>query len=90
MQQVFDPGGCLIKLALSTWPERSDSVCLRFIDPWGDTVFNHAQIPELLTELIADVPRQHEREIKAHLEKVVRLVKRAVGETHTYIKFIGD
>lgn len=31
-------------------PGVQDTVCLRFIDPYGDTVFNQLQIPVLITE----------------------------------------
>lgn len=88
-QEVFDPRQCLSALANSAWP-RSDTVCLRFIDAYGDTVFNQAQIPVLLDELRNAERQQTDAEIKSHLGKVSRLVERAVGETHTYIKFIGD
>lgn len=88
-QDVFDPQQCLTRLATSAWPA-SQTVCLRFIDAWGDTVFNQAQITVLLEELRVAERTQIEGEIKAHLGKVVRLVERAVEQTHTYIKFIGD
>jgi hypothetical protein len=88
-QDVFDPQQCLTKLATSAWPG-SQTVCLRFIDAWGDTVFNQAQITVLLEELRLAERTQSESEIKAHLGKVVRLVERALDQTHTYIKFIGD
>ena len=34
-------------------PGLDSRVCLRFIDPYGDTVFNQLQIPHLLAELEA-------------------------------------
>lgn len=90
IQEVFDPHECLTRLATSTWPLTEKSICLRFVDPWGDTVFNQAQIPQLLVELRNERIMQKDAEIRAHLEKVAHLVERAVGETHTYVKFIGD
>jgi hypothetical protein len=63
---------------------------LRFVDPVGDAVFNQAQIPELLRELEIEAGITRDAETRAHLEKVVRLVEKSVGQTHTYIKFIGD
>jgi hypothetical protein len=89
-QEVFDPRMCLTKLATSAWPGLSQSTCLRFIDPWGDTVFNQAQIPLLLQELREAEHSEIESEVRAHLGKVIRLVERAEDQTHTYIKFIGD
>jgi hypothetical protein len=88
-QEVFDPRQCLTILATSAWPG-SATVCLRFIDAFGDTVFNQAQIPLLLSELREAERQQSDPEIKSHLGKVSRLVERAVGQTHTFIIFIGD
>lgn len=88
-QEVFDSRQCLSGLANSAWL-RSDTVCLRFIDTYGDTLFNQAQIPVLLDELRNAELQQMDADIKSHLGKVSRLVERAVGKTHTYIKFIGD
>src|SRR5262245_60655626 len=89
-QEVYDPRQVLTRLATSRWPKLSSSVCLRFVDAWSDAVFNQAQIPELLHELRGEVAEARDTEVRAHLEKVVRLVERAVSQTHTYIKFIGD
>lgn len=89
-QEVFDPRQLLTRLATSRWPKLSTSVCLRFVLPWSDAVFNQAQVSELLDELRSEVAECKDAEIRAHLEKIVRLVERAVDQTHTYIKFIGD
>lgn len=88
-QQVLDPCQCLTSLATSEWLE-SQTVCLRFIDAWGDTIFNQSQIPILLKELRDSEMRQNDNEIKMHLGKVIDLVCKAVDETHTYIMFVGD
>uniref|UniRef100_A0A832H3Q0 Uncharacterized protein n=1 Tax=Oscillatoriales cyanobacterium SpSt-402 TaxID=2282168 RepID=A0A832H3Q0_9CYAN len=49
LEEVPDPRNCLaLALALSSLDE---TVCLRFIDPYGDTVFNQQQIPVLIQEL---------------------------------------
>jgi hypothetical protein len=90
MQDVYDPDQVLTRLAISRWPQLSSSVCLRFILPWSDTVFNQAQIPGLLHELRNEVGEASDTETREHLEKVIRLVEHAVDRTHTYIKFIGD
>jgi hypothetical protein len=88
-QEVFDPKQCLTRLATTAWPS-SGTVCLRFVDAFGDTTFNQAQIPVLLSELRASMEQQTDREVKDHLDKVIRLVERAVDRMHTYIKFTGD
>lgn len=89
-QEVYDPRQLLTRLATTRWPKLSSSVCLRFVLPWSDAVFNQAQIPKLLDELRSEISEARDPEVHAHLEKVIRLVERAVNKTHTYIKFIGD
>src|SRR4051812_30460688 len=86
-QEVFDPRQCLTSLATARWHTLNKTVCLRFIDPFGDTVFNQAQIPYLLAELEAELEQYVEPETKSHLQKTIRLVERAVDQMHTYIKF---
>lgn len=89
-EQVDDSAGVLSRFAQEGWPRQSDTVCLRFIDPWGDTVFNQAQLPILLAELRKLEREQSDELIKAHLGAVVRLVERAQGRVHMYIEFAGD
>ena len=89
LEEVIDPGMALSHLATSRWPSPS-SICLRFVDPWGDTVFNQSQIPVLLEELRSELAQDLEPRLRDHLQQVVALVERAVDQTHTYIKFIGD
>ena len=89
IQKVSDPRQCLTRLAVSAWP-RTETVCLRFIDAFGNTTFNQAQVRVLLVELRESMNQQTDAEIKAHLGKVIRLVERAIDRVHTTIAFIGD
>jgi hypothetical protein len=89
-QLVADTGQWITRLATSRWPKLSSSVCLRFVVPWGDAVFNQAQAPELVRELQGEIEAATDAGTRLHLEKVARLVERAAVETHSYIKFIGD
>ena len=89
-QEVYDPQQCLTSLALGTWQEMKGSICLRFIDAFGDTVFNKFQVPVLLSELEKSAASQTDPKIKSHLIKVCRLVSVAQNKGHMYIKFIGD
>ena len=72
--------------------ELKDTVCLRFIDPWGDTTFNRLQIPVLISELEslleADYCQTHER--VREFAGLVAFVEKARDQVHTYIKFYGD
>jgi hypothetical protein len=91
IQQVFDAQQVLTALAMGPWQSMSSSVCVRFIDPWGDAVFNQAQLPYLLSELRQSMAAATDPRVREHLEEVCRLVEQAQNEgMHTYVKFIGD
>jgi hypothetical protein len=68
----------------------SETRCLQFIDPYGDTVFNQRQIPVLVRELESSEIAVTDAAIKQQICDVVRLLKSAEGHTHTYAWFIGD
>lgn len=89
IQVVEDMQGHLKAFLTSDLPALPPT-CLRFVDPWGDTVFNQAQIPVLLAELREVASASAQPELRAHLDKVVGLVQRSLEQMHTYIKFIGD
>lgn len=67
-----------------------DSVCLRFIDPWGDTTFNQLQVPILLKELEGLATNSTVRELRENVAAVAGFVRQGLGQVHTYLKFIGD
>ena len=71
-------------------PEDKSSICLRFIDPYGDTTFNQNQIPVLISELAAALESPISYKAKEHGKKLLSLAERANGRVHTYLKFIGD
>ena len=87
---VQDTNGILSTLAIEYWPKLADSKTLQFIDPWGDTVFNQAQLPALMEEVENFGATITSAETREHLSRVNRLIAGAVGLVHTYIKFIGD
>jgi hypothetical protein len=68
----------------------NSGTCLRFIDPYGDTVFNQQQIEVLASELDALLTHSSERTPDPALISIRHFVERKRGETHTYLKFIGD
>jgi hypothetical protein len=67
-----------------------DFPCLRFVDPAGDTVFNQAQITQLIAELERLSARRHDPKVERHLQAVLAFVRQAVRKVHTYLKFYGD
>ncbi|HEX9053772.1 MAG TPA: hypothetical protein VF830_02605 [Gemmatimonadales bacterium] len=70
-------------------PANPATVCLRFIDPYGDTIFNQWQLPTLIRELEALAATGPEED--AHVVRaLLPFLRRAQSKVHTYIKFIGD
>lgn len=67
-----------------------ETKCLQFIDAWGDTTFNQHQISVLIDELKSTLPLCQDEEKRKEFERVIEFIKKADGETHTYIKFWGD
>ena len=66
------------------------TLCLQFIDPYGNTIFNRPQLPFLEIELrelseTITVPALHEI-----IQRIVDLVVKARNEMHVYITFRGD
>lgn len=59
---------------------------LATIDPFGDTVFNVLQIPNLVKDL-EKLSTENTEKIST-LKEVIAFIKKI--DTHLYIKFIGD
>jgi len=66
------------------------TACLRFIDPYGDTVFNQFQIAVLLEELRGVQLEALSGEARLHRQKLEELAGKAQNKVHTYLKFYGD
>jgi hypothetical protein len=63
---------------------------IKYIDPYGETVFNRVQMPTVIAEferLSKYVERPFE---KRGLEAVLRLARICETEVHHYLVFIGD
>ncbi len=78
---------CSTAMLAGEYPGRC---CLRFIDPYGDAVFNQAQIPVLLEELRALQRKRAGDELASVLSELCAFVERAVDQPHTYVRFVGD
>jgi hypothetical protein len=70
--------------------EHRGTCCLRFVDPYGDAVFNQAQIPVLLDELRALRGGLRDPGLRSVLDEVLAVVQRAQDRVHTYVRFVGD
>ena len=88
LSELHDPHGRTQGLP----PSHTDaeSRCLRFVDRFGDALFNQRQVPVLITELRRQLERIQHSAVRQHGEAVLRLVESAEGKTHTYVRFIGD
>ncbi len=88
LARVDDPTGFLNSLI----PEYDDVrfQCWRFIDEYGDTVFNRGQMPQFPSELevirrgVSGLPG---RKVLDHVEA---LAVRCRDSVHLYLKFLGD
>lgn len=84
---VLDPGViafCLPGLADTTY------ACARFIDPYGDIIFNPMQAKVLLDQWDRLQPAFEERNAGRTWDDVRRLIVRCSEETHVYLHFVGD
>ena len=88
LELLTDEGEVLSSL-VSRGQAEDGATCLRFLDEYGDTVFNQFQLPVLAVELESLRKKLSAREAH-HITKILALVTRATGDTHTYVRFIGD
>lgn len=88
MGAVLDPQMIISKIILKK--DLQNTTCLRFIDPYGDAVFNQIQIPILISEIRDILQSESDPDISDHLQYVLDLARKSAGKTHTYLRFIGD
>jgi hypothetical protein len=62
---------------------------LRFIDWYGDTIFNQLQMEPFLEEW-ARLESVSTIEDQAFLARIAQLARRCQQEQHLYLKFLGD
>ena len=63
---------------------------LRFVDPYGDTVFNRLQMTVFIEEWtrLEEASKQNAQHDK--WQAVRRLALKCQSEPHTYLRFVGD
>jgi hypothetical protein len=86
LNRVNDNHNKVIKLL----PHEGDlsSCCLKFVDPYGDTIFNALQIPFLIKELHNAINLTNDEEAELIGNKIIEMARK--HETHTYLIFHGD
>lgn len=86
--QVEDPTNVLHRLLPSA--EDGKSICLRYIDWYGDTAFNRLQMEPFLQEWTQILSRAHDDKERQIVERVRVLAERCRDEPHLHLRFIGD
>lgn len=88
IQIVIDPKNYLHRLLPSV--DDQSYQCLRFIDWYGYTVFNHLQMPTFLEEWQRLKDKTNSEEEIQLLLKIENLAFDCQSEQHEYLRFIGD
>ncbi len=88
IDMVLDPKNHLHRLLPSLDDESYQ--CLRFIDWYGDTVFNRLQIPTFLIEWERIKVKAESDEERELIHRIEKLARDSQLEPHFYLKFIGD
>jgi hypothetical protein len=84
----FDDHGLLMPLI----PPLNDKnyYCIKYINPYGDTVFNYLQMDDFISELKQIKSNSSDEKVKELIDKIIQLAERCKQKVHTYIKFYGD
>jgi hypothetical protein len=84
--------GDAVDIVAHIFPRLDDErfVCLRFIDPYGDTLFNalQAKIVDDESSILKTGIQGHQE--RAAVERIQSLAKMCQSEPHLYLQFIGD
>jgi hypothetical protein len=73
-------------------PEVHDNnyCCVKYINLWGNTVFNELQLDDFIKELKIITAKSEDENVKALVNKLIEFATRADNEGPGLIKFIGD
>ena len=87
-ETLHDPHGVIV-LSL---PDLADGAysCVRFIDPYGDTIFNPLQAAVMIEEWDRLKHSFSEENAETLWADIRELIVRCSEEPHTYLKFVGD
>jgi hypothetical protein len=87
-EMVHDPDEVLA----ASLPDMADGSysCLRFIDPYGDTIFNPMQAAVMIDEWDRLKRSFSERSAVPLWADIRKLIVRCSEEPHTYLRFVGD
>jgi len=85
---VDDPTNILHRLLPS--PDDTDYSCLRYIDRYGNTIFNRLQMLDLIEQCKRLAKKATDHEEIELLGRIVELALRGQNEPHLYLRFTGD
>lgn len=88
IESIDDSHSLLLRLILES--NIANTCCLRFIDPYGNTIFNRRQMEPLLVELENLHKLIKTREDHEFLSKIELLAHQCKERVHLYIRIIGD
>ena len=85
---LLDPHGIICRL-LPMGDEHF--ALLRYVDPYGDTVFNRLQMEQILKELEQlKKSRGRSAEEMEYIRQLEDMARQCQSEPHLYLKFYGD
>jgi hypothetical protein len=87
-EQLLDPNN-RVAMLLPDWRDEP-STCLRFVDLYGDTVFNRLQVGFLIKELESAVLKTADPSVAEHGRAILDLARKCSANVHTYLRFLGD
>jgi len=88
LEEIPDLESLLARL-FPSWEDEAFH-CLRYIDPWGNTIFNHLQMDEVISELQRIRARTSVEAERAFLDAIEGMATRCKEGEHLYLKFVGD
>jgi hypothetical protein len=71
-------------------PDNARFPCLRFVDPYGNTVFNQVQIPVFLDDLRLLLKSHLTEEQVSEIRSIEALIGPYIANPHFYVVLIGD
>lgn len=89
---VLASAGDTTNVLARTLPARDDEsfAYVRFIDRWGNTIFNRGQMEHFLDEWRRIANHATTEEERGFFADVEHLAKRCAREVHLYLWFVGD
>jgi hypothetical protein len=88
LEEIPDLESLLARL-FPSWDDDT-SHCLRYIDPWGETTFNHLQMDEVISELRRIRKKTAVEAERAFIDAIEGMATRCKEGEHRYLKFLGD